>query len=313
MLTAYEKLIEVIKTHRSEILNSLPSHQDNQFFYGDKVNELINNKIKNEIQQSAMKECDVDESDITYQSKGGKTKGQAIILQDWSYIQDNRPSRLNEQNEKALRFDRKGQLVSAVRSIQYIFLTEEKLDVFSTFYDFIADKHIGRRSNSFYYKDVSNVARREVYRPFFGREVTGSEITLSAASGDEISLTLMNEESIRVFGEDFAKNDVESTDNCIDSEISAVKELFELESEELKAFYLEKITQAEKESNSQLVKDLEGSQQKLQNYLEEQNEIADNYDPKDSIVKSQSKDSEVDLAFKNIRAQIKSHKKSEAA
>jgi len=318
MINAFDKLIEIIKTHRSEVLNNLPSYQDDQLFNGDKVNALINQKIKNEIQQIAMQECDVDESDITYQSKGdktkgNKTKGKAIILQDWSFIQENRPSRLNVQNEQALRFDIKGQLVSAVRSIQYIFLTEEKLDVFSTYYDFIADKHIGRRSNSFYYKDVSNVARREVYRPLFGREVTGSEITLSAASGDEISLTLMNEESIRGLGEDFAKDDVQSTDNCIDSAISAVNEFLESEAEEIKAYYLEEITQAEKESSTPLVKNLKDSQQKLQDYLEVQRDIANNYEPDESIAKSQSKDSEVDLAFKNIRAQIKSHKKSEAA
>ena len=47
-------------------------------------------------------------------------------------------------------------------------------------------------------------------------------------------------------------------------------------------------------------------------YIEEQCDIAKNYDPGDSIAKSQSKDSLVDLAYKNIRTQIESHKRSEA-
>jgi hypothetical protein len=311
MLTTYGNLIETIKTHRSEILNNLPSHQDNELFSGVKINKLIEQKIENEIQQAAMQECNIDQSDITYQRSDGQ-KSESIVLQDWSYIQENSHPRLNKQNEQAVRFDSNGQLVCAVRSIQYIFLTKEKVDVFSTYYDFIADKYIGRESNSFYYKDVSNVTRKDVHRNRFGQELTGSEITLSVTSGAKISLTLMNDESIREFSETLAENDAHSIEQDTAGGIAAVKERLAVESEELTVYYQAEIARAKEANKSELVKLLDITQQKLMSYIEDQCDIAKNYDRGDSIAKSQSKDSLVDLAYKNIRTQIESHKRSEA-
>lgn len=311
MLNAYVNLIETIKSHRSAILNSLPSHQDHQLFSGAKVNALIEQKIDNEIQQVAMQECNVDQADITYQRSEG-LNGEAIILQDWSFIQEKRHSRLNKQNEQAVRFDNNGQLVYAVRSIQYIFLTKEKVDVFYTNYDFISDKYIGRESNSFYYKDVSNVTRKDVHRTLLTQELTGSEITLSVTSGAKISLTLMNDESIREFSEAITENDTHNIEQDTTSAIAAVTDLLEVEAAALTASYQEEIAQAEEVNNSHLVKVLDITQEKLMRYIEEQSDIAKNYDPSDLTAKSQSKDSLVDLAYKNIRTQIESHKRSEA-
>lgn len=312
VLTTYANLIETIKSHRSEILNSLPSYRDNQLFSGAKVNALIENKINNEIQQAAMQECNIAQSDITYQRSDGENS-EPFILQDWSFIQENRHPRLNKQNEQAVRFDGNGQLVYAVRSIQYIFLTKEKVDVFSTYYDFIADKYIGRESNSFYYKDVSNVTRKDVHRHRLDQELTGSEITLSVTSGAKISLTLMNDESIREFSETLAEHGNGEVESGSSSAIDAVKDLLAAEAAVLTASYQDDVAHAEEVNNSHLVKVLDLTQEKLMRYIEDQKGIANNYDASDLIATAQSKDSLVDLAYKNIRSQIESHKRSEAA
>jgi len=314
MLNAYEKLIGIIKTHRGEVLDNLPNHLDHNLFSGDKINMLIEQKIENDIQQIAMQECNVVETDITYKRDKDLNKednvGEAIILQDWSFIQESFHPRLDKLNLQAFRFDINGQFVCAVRYIQYIFLTKEKVDVFSTHYDFIADKFIGRESNSFYYKDVSNVTRKDVHSLRFGQELMGSEITLSVTSGEKISLTLMNDESIKAFSENLVENDVQNIEQDTTSAITAVKELLESESEALKTYYQDEIARAEEEDNNQLMKVLAITEQKLQDYLEKQGDIANNYDPDESMTKSQSKDSLADLAYKNIRSQIESHKKS---
>ena len=311
VLHAYHHLISVIKTYRSEVLNSLPSYQDEQLFSGDKVNKLINEKIENEIQQVAMERCNVKESDITYQ-RSDNQKCEAIICQEWSIMQENKHRRLNEQNEQAFRFDSNNQPVFAVRFIQYIFLTQESVAVFSTYYDFITDKYIGRNSNSIYYKDVSNVKIIDVERKGLDREFSGSEMTLFTSNG-EISLTFINEESIRALSESSIENNVDNIGSDLESNVVPVEELFESELTELQAYYQTEVAQAEKEKDNQLTKDLEVTQQKLQHYLEEQIDIANNYEPDYSIFMPPSKDGSVNQIYKNIQAQIEIHKKSDNA
>jgi hypothetical protein len=311
VLHAYHNLISAIKTYRSEILNSLPSHQDEQLFTGDKVNKLINDKIENEIQQFAMERCNVKESDITYQ-RSDSQKCEAIICQEWSLMQENKHRRLNKQNEQAFRFDSNSQPVFAVRFIQYIFLTQESVAVFSTYYDFITDKYIGRQSSNIFYKDVVNVGTQDVEREGLEREFSGIEMTLFMSNGG-ISLTFINDESIRSLSESTTENNVHDGESATESTVAAVEELLGSELTELQTYYQTEIAQVKEGNNSQLIKDLEVVQKRLQCYLEEQIDMTQNYKPDDSVFIPPSKDGSINQISYNINAQIQKHKKSDIA
>ncbi len=85
--------------------------------------------------------------------------------------------------------------------IQFIFLTKDKIDVFTIYYDFITDKTVGKEAHTFYYKDVTNISKREVGRPAtFTVDASGNfeatEIVMAVSSGQEIRLTVLNDDSL---------------------------------------------------------------------------------------------------------------------
>ncbi|GAA4899396.1 hypothetical protein [Ferrimonas pelagia] len=196
---AFESLILQIKQYRRRLLSQIPIFSDKTLFDGKRVAQAIDRKIDTDLKLMAMDECGLEKEDIIY------TDHEAIVLKDWALIQDDEKrqqveSKLHLGNARSFWSGANRPILFAVQYVQYIFLTEDKVDVFTTYYDFIAGKCIGKEANAFYYKDVTNIAKREVDRGnIYGNEdnsLSATEIALSVASGEKIRLTILNEEGV---------------------------------------------------------------------------------------------------------------------
>jgi len=201
LLPGYYQLIDNIKSYRKKLTSQIPVLQEGSrdLYQGQFIQDHIDELISGKIQELAMNECGLDKDDIIYKDQ------EPIILPTFSLIQDKErrsqvASKLVFENEYSFWPIKGGTLVSAVQFIQYTFLTKDKIDVFTTYYDFITNKAVGKEANAFYYKDVTNIAKKEVDRDDFwedkNKDISATEIVLSVASGEKIRLTILNEESL---------------------------------------------------------------------------------------------------------------------
>ena len=179
-----------LRLYRSSIINQIPIVNDASLFNGKYVKEYITNLLDNNINEVAMNECGLIESDIEHVDK------KAIILNDWSLIQSN-VSKVNKHNMHSFWGTQNG-IIFSTQFIQYIFLTKDKIDVFNTHYDFIQNKFIRKEAHAFYYKDVTNITKKEVDRQLIGEDdiTPATEITLKVSSGDSIELTILNDDTL---------------------------------------------------------------------------------------------------------------------
>lgn len=282
----FKELINNIKSYRRSLLEQIPVVSDSQVFSGTQIKKAMNAKIRGSIEEQALEECGLEREDIIYEGN------QAITMKDWALIQDDDKrkqvtSKLNPSNEISF-WSSGGELVFAVEYIQYIFLTEDKIDVFTTYYDYISGKSFGKEANAFYYKDVTNISKREVERvgqPIFNAsEISATEITLSVASGEKIRLTLFNEESASALSSSAKDNEDMSLSDKLEQLKQQRQEFTEdtsLDEEELKD---------ELEVIDAEIADL--TTQDLQQDVSRSSNIADE-------------------AIKNIRSQLRHHKKQD--
>jgi len=197
----FEHLISDVKRYRRKILEQIPVVKNPSIFSDLKVPEKIDSLITGDIQRLAMSECGLEPSDIIFNDN------KPIILPAWSLIQDKSAdldSRINKDNEQSFWFVN-GKGIFAVQYIQYIFLTADKIDVFSIYYDFIKKEPVSKMANAFYYKDVTNIAKNDVSRNMSsadGDMFSATEITLSVSSGEKIQLTILSSVGASAFSED---------------------------------------------------------------------------------------------------------------
>ena len=232
-----------------------------------------------------MNECGLDKDDIIYKDQ------EPIILPTFSLIQDKErraqvASKLVFENEYSFWPIKGGTLVSAVQFIQYTFLTKDKIDVFTTYYDFITNKAVGKEANAFYYKDVTNIAKKEVDRDDFwedkSKDISATEIVLSVASGEKIRLTILNEESLSKIHQQ--TKDVET--------ISPEMLMQKLEDERISIEADDDLSAEEKEDELRVV---DGRISEAKTSLFE--------------LDSSQASNKADEAIKNIRNQLQQHKK----
>lgn len=277
---AFEKLIANIKSYRNGLLKTIPIVQNPQIFSDNTVPQKIQKIIEGELEILALEECGIDREDIIY------TDNSSIILKDWALIQNVEKrkeviSKININNEQSF-WAANGEMLFAAQYIQYIFLTEDKIDVFTTYYDFISGKCIGKEANAFYYKDVTNIAKREVERHLDGKGVSATEITLAVASGEKIQLTIQNNESVTTL-----------VNSAKDNESLPLPELIDLKKQERKR--IEEDESMLEDEKQEEIKYIDGELNNLRSGAAEQ-------DITQSINKA-------DEAIKNIRAQLRQHKK----
>ncbi len=277
------RFINDIKTYRESLINQIPKNKNEDIFNGKKVKEIMNKLINSTINDTAMEYCGLLESDIKHQDK------KAIILNEGSLLQANK-SKIEPHNLYSFWGTEKGDILFAVQYMQYIFLTEDKIDIFNAHYDFIQNKFIRKESQSFYYKDVTNISKKEVERKLLGndKETSATEITLKVSSGDSINFTIFNKDTLK------------GLEGLTDSKISVKQESDDKKTDPI----VELKNQVEEIKNSEEYDNEEDRAEELEGLMEsikelEENKINENVN---------FSDDEVNKAIQNIRTQIKKHK-----
>lgn len=196
-------LICEIRDYRRGIIGELPIMERPQIYSGKEITELIDETVRGPIRQAAMNESGIVKEDIVYENN------EPIVLRDWAYIQeipDPVRGKIDKHNLNSFWVAQDKQFVFAVQFVQFIFLAEDKLDVFTCFYDFVQDSVIWKEAHAFYYRDVTNISKRDVDRSGLSmlfssatdegnHSFPATEISFSVASGERISLTILKSDS----------------------------------------------------------------------------------------------------------------------
>jgi len=185
-----------IVNYRNELKSQIPTLTNKLVYSDSEATDLISDKISGKVRKIAMSECGLEEDDLT---------GEDLpeYLSEWAILQapdDEVMAMLDKDNRNAFRITRDNSFIFAIQHIQFIFPGRNKLDTFSCYYDVIRDKIYGKSAHAFFYRDVTNVSKRDTHRQhfkdIFGKALGASEITLSVASGDNITVTIRNEETV---------------------------------------------------------------------------------------------------------------------
>lgn len=203
LINHFKPLVGQIEDYRSGLITHVPIYNDPKLYSGDFVAQHIRQTIDEKIEKTALVECGIVSSEIVY------TDQKAILLSDWSLIQTkddfakhkfNNRDNTHRLNEFSFFPTKNNGVQFAVQYIQLIFLSNEKLDVFTTFYDFIEDQFISKQTYSFYYKDVTNFSRKDVTKSVSSQlqeDVSSHavELSLSVSSGEKIDITIQNDDT----------------------------------------------------------------------------------------------------------------------
>lgn len=203
-------LMEAIDSKITYIKKSLMSNKRANY---DNIVEVLNEQVYTKIYEKAKKSCGVEESEII------GNNGKAIILQEFAFLQSKKlsgHSKLDQDYITTYWSVESGDLVSSCYYLQYIFMLEDKIETYSTFYDVVQDKQFGKDVQSFYYTDISKISEIEEDIGMF--EITKFEIAIN--SGDKIQINLKNQNTIDEMSKLQKNKDVDSLETGIKEEIS---------------------------------------------------------------------------------------------
>jgi len=196
--------ISDVKKFRRDIMKQVPFLSEPTLYTGSRVSEIINEKINNHIYKNALKYCGLVEDDIVHEDK------KPIILNDGSMLQGKISNRIKEHNLNSFWRVDNGTISFAVQYLQFIFLTKEKIDIFSCHYDFILDEFTTKEAESFYYKDVTTISKKEVERTLLtSTKSIATEISLKVSSGDKIDFTIFSDETVKILNQKSDNNNDE--------------------------------------------------------------------------------------------------------
>lgn len=234
--TAFGQTLANVARYRRELRKQIPilMRENKGLFQGDFIREHMHKIIHEKLKKMAMDECGLVAEDITSQNQ------EPIILPGWSLIQDEAKrkqakKKLVKENELSFWPLADHSFACAVQYIQYTFLTADKIDVFTCYYDFISDKCFAKEANAFYYKDVTNIVKRDVERDGISlsmvknsqeNDFSANEIVLSVSSGERIRLTILNEETMSMINTSSKQSESESAEvklKKIDAQALAIK------------------------------------------------------------------------------------------
>ncbi|QOY53236.1 WD40 repeat domain-containing protein [Candidatus Sulfurimonas baltica] len=290
LMQATKQWLKSVVEYRDSIIKQIPVLKDQNLYSGLKAKEIIKSKINNEIEKLALEECGITKDDIEFTDITGANNREAIVLHDWSKIQDktndSMSKKITSHNEMSFWSTKDGDILFAVQYIQFIFLTKDKIDVFNTYYDFIKNEYISKQSHAYYYKDVTNMSKKQVERIVFSEsdEYSATEISLQVSSGDKINLTIINPETMKNLKNQF------SSDEDLEERGLQIKELEE-KLEEIKSD--DSLDEDEKQDEIEMI---EGQINSRKN---------------DTIIVNKVASQELnkaDQTIQNIRAQVRNHK-----
>lgn len=241
-----KKFLYEIKNFREKLIQQIPLIKDRNLYNGDKAKEIIQDKIDNEIYNEALNYCGLVSGDIV------SVDGEPIVFNEGSLLQEFK-HRINKHNLNSFWVINDGSVLFASQYIQYIFLTKEKIDIFSCHYDFILDKFVTKEAQAFYYKDVTNISKKDVERNLLTdkEKSLATEITLKVSSGDKISVTVFSKETVKEFNENASEKNKDEIEK-LKSKIKEIQDSKEYESNDKKdadiRFYQDEIDSLEQDS-----------------------------------------------------------------
>ncbi|GIU39951.1 hypothetical protein TUM3794_16670 [Shewanella colwelliana] len=285
LLPEYCQLIDKVKSHRAQLWKSVPLRKNRNLYSGESVNATIQSVIENEIEKQALHSCGLEKEDVIYSNH------EAIVLSDWALIQSDERrapalTKLHGENEFSFWGDKNGSLVFAVQYIQFIFLTADKIDLFTGFYDFINKELSGKSSKSFFYKDVTTVNKDDVERQTgIGKKtISAIDVNLVVSSGDKIRLTILTQESLRSIVEAAKDNE---------------------EKERVSNHSILKALEARKKS---ILEDTDMDDEEREEELDDIETQIKSMNKDNAALDSEISTNKAEEAIKNIRHQLKLHK-----
>lgn len=185
-----ENFIKNVKDYRRNLYEQIPVLKDETLYDGAKVFDIINTLAIGTINEVAMDECGVIEDDIINPGK------KPIVINSPSILRPNK-DKINKHNLESFFWSKaENKFIFAVQFFQYIYLSENKIDVFSTHYDFIQNKFIGKIADTFYYKDVTNISKQTVEVETINQNNSeATKVSLKVSSSDSIDIILYEKSS----------------------------------------------------------------------------------------------------------------------
>lgn len=197
LLPCYDQAVQKIVNYRQGLQHQMPIMRDPSLFSGEHAQQGIKAIVDNSLRSVALEQCGLDKDDILFNEQ------ETIVLRDWALLQS--PERLsaiagtlNHHNDLSFWRSSEGELIFAVQFVQYLFLSKDKIDVFSCFYDFISNHYFAKSAYGFFYQDIIGVTKKDVGRlvKISDQSLQATEICLSTASGENLELTIINQETI---------------------------------------------------------------------------------------------------------------------
>jgi hypothetical protein len=231
-----------VKAYRATLLKQLPKIGDDRPS-DSKMSEHVQTLLAGKIRQIALDECGLDESDInSVDADGNEIR---TYINEPGYLQfsdaEEVPRAINPHNLYSFYLGPDNKPIFAVQFIQYFFLGTNKIDAFTCFYDFINDEMIANESHTFYYRDVTNIGKRQIdfsevaSQAHLNNAKLGVEMKLVVASGDTIRINIATDETYRVMNkevQEHAERELHTRVSSIKDEIRQIEQSTDLSDEE---------------------------------------------------------------------------------
>ncbi|MGX5914796.1 hypothetical protein ACR0ST_08710 [Aliidiomarina sp. Khilg15.8] len=231
-----------VKAYRGALLKQLPKVGDDRPSDAE-MSEHVQKLLAGKIRQIALDECGLDEGDINSVDADGNEIRTHINEPGYLQFSDANeiPRAINPRNLYSFYLGPDNKPIFAVQFIQYFFLGANKIDAFTCFYDFINDEMIANESHTFYYRDVTNIGKRQIDFSEVASDAQlnnaklGVEMKLVVASGDTIRINIATDETYRVMNkevEEHAERESNNRANGIKDEIRQIEQSTDLSDEE---------------------------------------------------------------------------------
>lgn len=269
---ATQDFIGHVKSYRRRILSQVPVVRSLDVYSGQAVAAAIKAIVEGKLERLAMQECGLVKEDIIFRGQ------ESIRLQDWAMIQGKDATveaQIDAHNQRSFWWT-DDHYAFAVQYIQYIFLTRNKLDVFTTYYDFVADRAIAKEAHAIYYKDITSILKRDVFRT----DIEATEIAM-ISGGAEIRLTVLNEQSVQTLRKRTKRD--KKRDEAVVAELEADRQRLQAD---------ESLGPAERAEELDLI----------------EAQLAELKNRKESATQAPRFEKKADEAIENIRTQIQVHK-----
>ncbi|MCL5254789.1 MAG: hypothetical protein M1363_01460 [Gammaproteobacteria bacterium] len=232
-----------VKSYRMKLVSQLPrvgEERPTDAQMRDHINALLDGKIRS----IALDECGLDESDVnSIDAEGNPIK---TYINEPAYLQFTEekelPRGLNPQNLLSFFLGPNDEPIFAVQFIQFFFLGAKKIDAFTCFYDFINDEMVANEAHTFYYRDVTNISKRQLDMAngasdaeSLSRAKVGVEMKLVVASSDNIRINIATDETYRMMNAEVSRHASEEMSGrvrAIEDEIRSFEQNTKLSDEE---------------------------------------------------------------------------------